>query len=232
MCSFILLHPVLWPSVLFFSVCLLVLITSSSVLFSPVLCCLSSCLVFPSYPILCHSGNCDGYFSRLNDSSQKVIIAAVVLSSCSVSLLGSCPFLFCSCMSSKTLPFPPLFCLLVSVIHPSVVLSFVPFSSDMSPSVLSSSIFFCLVLISSPPLYCVVCCLTAQRRHQSSRTLRLNDRQPRWGLLCQRRGAEDLLGLNTNTQTQSYDDGPRVLFILMECIALRFVYNPRYREPG
>lgn len=78
------------------------------------------------------------------------------------------PYLCCVCLSfvSLLLTFPHLFCSLLSL--PTLM------CLPLSWLVLSSSIFFCLVLISSPQLYCVSCSLTAQRRHQSSRTLRLS----------------------------------------------------------
>lgn len=72
----------------------------------------------------------------------------------------------------------------------------------------SASIFSCLILIYSLPLYRLHVLWqhrgdTKAAGHSHSEhasCLRvLNDRQPRWSLVCQRRGAADLLGLNVGT---------------------------------
>jgi len=81
---------------------------------------------------------------------------------------------FCPTLSSIS---PPLSSFLLPLLffcpcscHPSLCVS----SPHTSASVLSSSISSCLILVSSLLLYCVPCSLTADRRHQSSRTLRLS----------------------------------------------------------
>lgn len=137
---------------------------------------------------------------RLNN---KIMIPALVFISCSV---------------FKTLLFFDLYCFVLicqlsfcSLLSCSLlfVLVFLSVSSSvLSPWSCHSSIcfaFFChffwyfsfsLVLIPSPPLLCFVCFLSACRKRQDLSTKR---HTACWGLPCQRRGAEDLLGLYTNS---------------------------------